>query len=194
MKRIRNKGTMVMAAALLLIMGGCVWTNDPGSDDSDGYCYTCDAPPPIEVWDQCGAGSNTLIVGSPCGCGQCCGLDDLDYSVDTVWLDSWDSNIVDMRLHYTLTNWGGDVAPVNVWLCDYLGCVDVISIDLYPYEVYEDYPYNLVLDSLLDEYFDCLWTWGDSCVLDYDVEVDLEEQCSCSTVTLDYSYQGLFVY
>ena len=198
MKGIRNKGLVVMAAAMLLLLGGCVWTDDSSSDGSDDYCYTCydppPPPPPVYVWDQCGPGDNTLVVGGSCGCGECCGAGDFDYSVDTIWLDSWDSNIVDLQFHFTLTNWGGDVAPVDVWLCDYIDCQPLISIDLYPYEVYQDRQISPVLDWLLNDYYDCLQTWGDSCVLGYDVEVDLDEQCSCSPVTLDYHYDGLFVY
>jgi hypothetical protein len=193
MKGIRNNGMALAAAAFLMMTAGCIVT-DNSSTDSNG-CDTCNAPPPlVYVWDQVGPSEYTLMVGGSCGCGECPDPGDEDYIVDTIELDSWDSNIVDLQFHYTLTNWSGDVAPVDVWLHDWQGWVPLLSIDLYPYEVYEARQISPVLDSLLDAYYDCLWDYGNACVLDYDVQVDLYGYDSCIPVTMDYYYEGQFVY
>jgi hypothetical protein len=198
------KKTLVIAlTAVIAVSAGCIWHEDDPEDDGyyyhDGCCYY-DPGPVVEYWEVCGDDLNTLYVGEECGCGgcdpcfECCTFSDYDYSIDTIYLDSWDEALVDLQLNYTITNWGYDATYVWVTLCDEVGCEDVIETDLYPGEVYYGRAPNPVLDTALDEFYDCLWFWGDLCWFDYDIEVYVGEECTCSPVTLDYYFEGLYVY
>ena len=205
MKKMARKLLLALLAAMLMVSGGCIWV-DEDDDDDEGYfdTYCCyEEPPPvvIEEWYVCGADWTTLEVGEECACGgcfnaccDCCTWVDYDYSVDTLELSWLDEAIVDLQFNYTLTNWGNYTTTVWVTMCDAIGCEGVIGIDILPGEVIGGRVPNPVLDTLLDEYYDCLWFWGDLCYFDYDVEVYLDQECTCSPVTLDYFYEGLYVY
>lgn len=193
MKKMINIAALVLMVALLALMGSCVWS-EADDDCGEDCCTDCappppPPPPPVQVWEQLGP-DTTLAVSGVCGG---CGFDE-DVSYDTIELTSWDDAIADLQFNFRLDNYSDQSASVSVTLCDYLGCEDVISIALFPYETYYDMVPNPVLDTLLDEYYDCLYTWGDACVLDYDVDVYLDQQCSCEPVSMTYSYEGLYVY
>ena len=206
MKGMTKKLIGAALAVALIMSAGCFWVEDDPEDDDEYYydtycCYDPPPPPPppvvVEEWYVCGADWNTLNVGEECACcPEPCGgcWVDYDYSYDNLELTWLDDAIVDLQFNYTLTNWGNRTTTVWVTLCDDIGCEEVIGIDLLPGEVFWSRDPNPVLDSLLDEYYDCLWFWGDLCYFDYDVEVYLDQECTCSPVTLDYFYEGLYVY
>ena len=204
MKRIRK--IMVMALMMIVAVSvSCIVHEDNHEDDDHGYYYTDDCcyydPAPVEYWDVCSADITTISIGEQCDCGDCmapcadcCSFSDYDYSLDTLHLSAWDASMIDLQFNFTLTNWGYETTYVWVSICDEIGCEDVIELALYPGEVYWDRMPNPVLDTAYDEFQDCLWFWGDQCAFDYDIDVYVGEECTCSPVTLDYFYEGLFVY
>ena len=202
MKTLTRNLFLALLAAMLLVSGGCIWVDEDDDADEEEYYYDpycCYEPPPvvIEEWYVCGADWTTLEVGEECACGACCDCctwTDFDFSFDTIGLSWVDEDIVDLQFNYTLTNWGNRSTTVWVTMCDAIGCEEVIGIDIFPGEVIGGRTPNPVLDTLLDEYYDCLWFWGDQCYFDYDVEIYLDQECTCSPVTLDYFYEGLYVY
>lgn len=211
MKGIGGKIFLVIMGVVLVLGFGCtVVEEDSRGGGGDDY-YVCCQEPLIEiieveeVWERCGADFNTLYVGDECagdvGCelypstsNPCCSYSDVDYSLDTLELSGWDEHLLDLQFNFSLTNWSNESTLVWVTLCDEIGCEDVIEIELFPNEVYWDRLPNPVLDTALGDFDDCLWLWGDFCYLEYDIDVYLGEECTCSPVTLDYYYDGYYVY
>lgn len=208
MKGIFKAALVVMGAMAMVFTAGCWdYSDDPGYDTN--CCAPppppCCAPPqPIEEWYAL-TDWYTLEVGEECAggcgfcqlspaCGDCCTWHDSAYAVDTLEFTCLDDNLVDLQFHYVLSNWSNQTVPVWVQLCDDWGCEDVIAIDLWPGEVLEDQVWNPVLDSLMSELDDCFFFYGDQCYLNYSVEVDLGQDCVCAPVTVDYFYNGLYVY
>jgi hypothetical protein len=196
MKNISKKLVLGILSVFLIFSANCIVVDE---DDGHGHdSVVIIDPGPVEYWYMFGDESNVLDVGEGCGicpCTDtgCCDYFDTDYSFDTIEMTVWDEYIVDLQFNFVLTNWGSETTTAWVSLCDDLGCEDVIEIDLLPGEVYWDRLPNPVLDSVLDEYFDCLFDFGDACWMFYDVEVYLGEDCTCTPVSLDYYYEGLYV-
>ena len=198
MKRVAKLLLMLLLGLSITFAGGCIWTTEDDDDDccySDEYDY--DPYIPVEEWYVVGPALTTLSVGNYCGCGSSCsscGWFEEDFMWDTLFLSCYDYDMVDLQFNYTITNWGYRTTSVWVTLCDYLGCEDVFYGDVYPGETLWGRDPNPVLDSVLDAFDDCLYYYGDACYLEYEIDVYLGEECQCSPVTLDYYYEGLYVY
>lgn len=203
MKGNLKKAMLVLAGVLLMFAGGCVVDGSDldgpsvgGGGCGGGCCDSgCYSGPTDEwyaltyIW--------TLEVGAGCGggCGyECCPYSDVDWAIDTLEFTSFDEELVDLQLNFTLTNWSYYTTPVWVSLCDDLGCETVLAFDLFPGEVYSDQVNSAILDTALSDLSDCFFLYGDFCSMTYDVEIDLGQDCVCSPVTLDYFYNGYYVY
>ncbi len=194
MKRSINIAVTVLAALTLFFMSGCFSVEE---DEDDYCCGGGSGASVVEEWYMLGPDFNTLSVGNNCGCGGCydCTWFEETVSWDTLILSGdYDYNLVDLQFNYTVTNWGNYTTSVWVTLCDYYGCEDVLYMDVYPGEVISGRAINPVLDTALDEFYTCLDLYGRACYMEYDVDVYLGEECACSNVTLDYFYDGLYVY
>lgn len=184
MKGMATKGILAAMAALMIFGIGCTVVDDDCCEEVVYYQY----------WEAYGPDINTLEVGGECCVNSCTTWSDYDWSIDTLGFTPGDADLVDLQLDYTLTNWGNQTTLVWVSLCDDIGCEDVIEIELLPGEVYWERTPNPVLDSAMDEYFDCLYYFDDYCWLDYEVEVWLGEEYTCVPVTMDYNYEALYMY
>ncbi|MFO8057246.1 MAG: hypothetical protein R6V10_08135 [bacterium] len=187
---------IILAGFLVLFVGmfsGCFQVED----DDDDTCCDSGGCAVVEEWHMVGPAFHTLSVGDDCGCGGCsdCSWYEEVGSWDTlVFSGDHDYNLVDLRFNYTVTNWGDYTTSVWVSLCDYYGCEDVLYMDIPAGEVISGREINPVLDTALTEFYDCLDLYGSACYMEYDVDVYLGEECTCSDVTLDYFYDGLYVY
>ena len=193
MKGKANKIMVVLMGLIVTAMLGACHIEDTDDDDCCTETVTY-----VEVWeDLAEPAENTLFVGSACDVvctTEECYPSDYDYSVDTLEFDVYDENIVDLQLDYTLTNYSDQNVFVWVDMCDEIGCENVIEIELFPGETWSERIYNPVLDTTLDEYYDCLYDYGSSCWMLDEVEVWFGEEYTCVPVSLDYHYEGLYVY
>ncbi len=194
--------TMILILALMFggaLVSGCFVAveedHDGGGGGGGGGHDHDDAL--IEQWYPINPSNNLLWVGGDCSgwdaAAGCTWLDE-DWSTDTIELTSFDSNLIDLQFNYVLTNWGDEPTFVWIMLCDDLGCEDVIEVELWPGEEIFERVVNPVLDTALWDYYDCLDYWGGECWMYYDLEVVLGQDCTCSDVTLDYYYDGLYQY
>lgn len=201
MKLATKTGMMILAIGMVFFFTGCVVEDSSSPDCYSDCCYdNCgyiNPPPPIEEWVALGDW-NTLEVGGYCcssGCDDTCGYSDEVASYDTLYLDGYyDYNLVDLRVQYDLINWSGKTVSTWVTLCDDYGCEDVWYDNIYPYEEIRDWAYNPVLDSAMSDFDDCVYLFGDGCTFDYWIDVYLGEECTCADITVDYYYEGLYVY
>ena len=192
MKGLVIKGFIVIIAVIAIGMTACIEVDNHDAVDSClDYNYV-----PVREWVPLGPGSNFLDVGigyaDPFpGCGW---FEEVS-SWDTLYLDGYyDYYLMDLRLNYVLTNWGNYTTRVWVDLCAYGICDEVIYIDLLPGEQIWDRAPNPVLDTAMADFNDCYNIYGDYCRLEFDIDVYVGEECTISPVTLDYYYDGLYVY
>ena len=192
MKRL-NKGIWVLITTLALLGAGCIvhdhhgdggCGNDCGGSNPGWYMLTPDTD---------------LAVGQACPVtclpDLCTGYLDTDVYYDTISLYSADYGLDDIHLNYAVENQGNDPTNITISLCDDLGCEEVAYLPaLQPGEYFQDSIDSAVLQTAMDDYLDCMHYYGDVCFLDYDVDVYVDEDQTCTAVAFDYYFEGYYLF
>jgi hypothetical protein len=211
MKLSGYKGLVGVISVILGLAQGCVVVDDTSDDDYE-CCYY--------GWEDCCYGGgyagwyeleayydeNPLYVGQNCGCcgagagessscTDCCTYSEEAVSYDTIYLDPyWDAGLDEIEFCYQLNNYGNYSTYVYVDLCDYYSgsqeCFNVIELTLGPGECFEECVNNETLDTALLEFLSTC----SGCIFEYDIDVYLGEECTCTPVSLDYYYDGYYLY
>jgi hypothetical protein len=186
-----RKWLTAIAAIVLLFGGGCFFDNHSndgggggGGGGSDWYMLT----PAVD-----------LMVGEECPVtclpDKCIGYLDTDFYPDFLYLSDLDWGLHRINFNFALENLGYDVTAVYITLCDKYGCEEVLYIpDLQPGEYYWDTITTEVTNSALHDYNDCMDDYGDYCGMYYDIDVYIDQEGTCSSVNLNYYFEGLYLF
>ncbi len=185
MKKVKTGILLFSVISSLFLALGCSVHGEADFDDDD----CCPKPRPVtENWRTIGESLDDLEVGLECPGGD--DYSDVDYNWETIELDYRDNDLVDARLAVALTNSGDEDTRAWVSLCDNHGCSDAVDLLLHSGEVFSLKVDNPVLDEMLSQFDSCLDRYGTRCDFEYDLQVNLGQENTCSPVTLEYHFEG----